>query len=319
MMRYLLVPPSRFRPPQVTASTGRPAEHAHNAHLNKVLASIIAFTSESKISSASEAAASKARIWHQIQVQVATYFDASKGKTKVANACSSSSCVSKIELKDVHPGIKQVLDKKEGLFRRNMMGKRVNYAARTVISPDPYIETDEIGIPMVFAKKLTFPTPVTWHNHEQMAQAVINGPNVHPGASQVEKAKKRRKIFCGCFFVNPVCLKDGFVKKLEHMSKEGRVALSKTLMDHAPLDPASTAVVHAHVKNGDYVLLNRQPSLHKPSMMGQKVRVLGSERKKERDFGGGSVVCFISFSNQERCVCTTPTAVLSTPISTATK
>ncbi len=193
-----------------------------------------------------------------MQVHVATYFDASRGKGK-----------------DVHPGIKQVLDKKEGLFRRNMMGKRVNYAARTVISPDPYIETDEIGIPMVFAKKLTFPTPVTWHNYKQLAQAVINGPNVHPGASQVEKVRREECLF---MFLKNKNKKDGFVKKLEHMSKDARIALSKTLMDHAPLEPASTAVVHAHVRSGDYVLLNRQPSLHKPSMMGQRVRVLGQER-----------------------------------------
>lgn len=71
------------------------------------------------------------------------------------------------------------------------------------------------------------------------------------------------------------------MKKLEHMSKEARVALSKTLMDHAPLEPSSTAIVHAHVQSGDYVLLNRQPSLHKPSMMGQRVRVLGQESNKQ--------------------------------------
>jgi hypothetical protein len=51
-------------------------------------------------------------------------------------------------------GIRQVLEKKEGLFRMNMMGKRVNFACRSVISPDPYIGTHEIGIPMVFATKV---------------------------------------------------------------------------------------------------------------------------------------------------------------------
>jgi DNA-directed RNA polymerase I subunit RPA1 len=54
----------------------------------------------------------------------------------------------------------QLLEHKEGLFRMFMMGKRVNYAARSVISPDPFIGTDQIGVPLRFAKKLTYPEPV---------------------------------------------------------------------------------------------------------------------------------------------------------------
>ena len=58
-------------------------------------------------------------------------------------------------------GIRQQLEKKEGLFRKNMMGKRVNFAARSVISPDPYIGTGEIGVPPYFAKRLSFPEKVS--------------------------------------------------------------------------------------------------------------------------------------------------------------
>ena len=76
----------------------------------------------------------------------------------------------------------QVLEKKEGLLRKNMMGKRVNYAARSVISPDPYIATDEIGIPTVFAVKLTFAEPVNDLNLTRMRQLVLNGAFKHPGA-----------------------------------------------------------------------------------------------------------------------------------------
>lgn len=83
-------------------------------------------------------------------------------------------------------GVKQVLEKKEGLFRKHMMGKRVNYAARSVISPDINIETNEIGIPPVFAKKLTYPEPVTPQNVHELRQLVINGPRIHPGASIVQ-------------------------------------------------------------------------------------------------------------------------------------
>ena len=59
-----------------------------------------------------------------------------------------------------------------------MMGKRVNYAARSVISPDPYIASNEIGLPLVFATKLTYPQPVAPWNLQQLRQAVINGPKV---------------------------------------------------------------------------------------------------------------------------------------------
>ena len=58
-------------------------------------------------------------------------------------------------------GIRQILEKKEGLFRKNMMGKRVNFAARSVISPDPYLASGEIGVPPYFAKRLSFPERVT--------------------------------------------------------------------------------------------------------------------------------------------------------------
>ena len=65
-------------------------------------------------------------------------------------------------------------------------GKRVNYAARSVISPDVNIEPNEIGIPPVFARKLTFPEPVTPANFHELRQYVIAGARGYPGASMVE-------------------------------------------------------------------------------------------------------------------------------------
>lgn len=78
-------------------------------------------------------------------------------------------------------GLKQVLEKKTGIIRLHMMGKRVNYAARTVITPDPFINVDEIGLPEVFARKLSYPVPVTSWNVAELRKMIINGPNVHPG------------------------------------------------------------------------------------------------------------------------------------------
>lgn len=62
-----------------------------------------------------------------------------------------------------------------------MMGKRVNFAARTVITPDPNINVEEVGVPDLFAKKLSYPVPVTSWNISQLRKMVINGPNIHPG------------------------------------------------------------------------------------------------------------------------------------------
>ncbi|KAI3317628.1 beta and beta-prime subunits of DNA dependent RNA-polymerase [Xylariaceae sp. AK1471] len=158
-------------------------------------------------------------------------------------------------------GIKQKLEKKEGLFRKNMMGKRVNYAARSVISPDPNIETSEIGVPPVFAKKLTYPEPVTSHNFREMQQAVINGIDKWPGAAAIEN-------------------ENGQIINLKNKSVEDRVALANQLL--APSSHNYTGMggkkVHRHLGNGDVVLMNRQPTLHKPSIMGHRARVLPGEK-----------------------------------------
>jgi DNA-directed RNA polymerase I subunit RPA1 len=158
-------------------------------------------------------------------------------------------------------GIKQNLEKKEGLFRKNMMGKRVNFAARSVISPDPNIETNEIGVPPVFAKKLTYPEPVTNHNFYDLKEAVLNGPDKWPGAVAIEN-------------------EHGQVIALRKKNYEERQALANQL-----LAPSSTNVngsknkkVHRHLNNGDVVIMNRQPTLHKPSMMAHRARVLPGEK-----------------------------------------
>ncbi|CDH49468.1 dna-directed rna polymerase i complex largesubunit nuc1 [Lichtheimia corymbifera JMRC:FSU:9682] len=170
------------------------------------------------------------------------------------------------------PGIRQALEKKEGLFRKHMMGKRVNYAARSVISPDPNIETNEIGVPPVFARKLTYPEPVTAHNIKELRQAVINGPFKWPGATHVQH-------------------EDQSLDVLENLSLESRIALANSLLAPQSSQAAQSASnpyptrtqtinkkVFRHLRNGDMLLLNRQPTLHKPSIMAHKARVLPGEK-----------------------------------------
>ncbi|KAI6249121.1 DNA-directed RNA polymerase I subunit rpa1 [Erysiphe necator] len=163
--------------------------------------------------------------------------------------------------KKIEDGIKQKLEKKEGLFRKNMMGKRVNFAARSVISPDPNIETNEIGVPPVFAKKLTYPEPVTSHNFRILQQAVINGPDLWPGAVAVEN-------------------NNGQVINLRTKTHDERLALANQLLSSSgsSMSGARNKKVHRHLTNGDVVLMNRQPTLHKPSIMGHRARILPGEK-----------------------------------------
>lgn len=160
------------------------------------------------------------------------------------------------------PGIKQILERKEGLFRKNMMGKRVNYAARSVISPDPNLETNEIGVPLVFATKLTYPEPVTPHNFEELRAAVINGPDTWPGATIVQNELGQQTALSGMTLEQRTALANQLMTPTA--GKTGRVGVNKK--------------VYRHIRNGDAVLMNRQPTLHKASMMGHIVRVLPKEK-----------------------------------------
>ncbi|CAD6193798.1 unnamed protein product [Caenorhabditis auriculariae] len=149
--------------------------------------------------------------------------------------------------KDHIAGIKQILEKKQGLFRMHMMGKRVNFACRSVITPDPYLDIDEIGIPDIFAKKLTFTEPVNAMNLKEMKALIRKGPKVHPGANFVTEPNGKRQV-----------LGDS-----NEEQQDRRKTLARTLI------PANT---------DNMVMMNRQPSLHKPSIMGHRARVLTGQR-----------------------------------------
>ena len=139
--------------------------------------------------------------------------------------------------------LRQRLKGKEGRIRGNLMGKRVDHSARSVITPDPNIKIDELGVPLKIAKNLTFPEIVTQYNINQLYKYVRNGPLVHPGAKSI-----KRQI-------------DGRTTSLLHV-------------DTSTIELTVGDVVNRHLMDGDIVLFNRQPSLHKMSMMGHRVRVM---------------------------------------------
>ena len=139
----------------------------------------------------------------------------------------------------------QRLKGKEGRFRGNLSGKRVDYSARTVISPDPNIDFNEVGVPMHIATHLTVPEIVTERNIEEMREFVKNGPNTHPGA---------------LYIIRP----DGKRIRLEYVADRSALAES--------IEPG--LIVERHLRDGDITLFNRQPSLHRMSIMAHKVKVL---------------------------------------------
>lgn len=170
--------------------------------------------------------------WDELQLETARYINSE------APGLASTQTSSK-PLR----GVSQRLKGKAGRFRGNLSGKRVDFSGRTVISPDPNLGVDEVGVPVYVARILTFPQRVTTFNMEQMRAAVRNGPDVHPGANFVEFPDGQRRY-----------LRYGDRKKLASSLSLG-------------------SVVERHLIDGDVVLFNRQPSLHRISIMSHRVKV----------------------------------------------
>jgi len=141
--------------------------------------------------------------------------------------------------------LSQRLKGKEGRFRGSLSGKRVDFSSRTVISPDPNLDIGDVGVPFEVAKKLTIPEKVSPFNIDHLKDLVNKGPFEHPGANYV---------------IRP----DGVKIRLDFASD--RKALADSL--------APGYIVERHLMDGDVVLFNRQPSLHRMSVMAHFVRVL---------------------------------------------
>ena len=81
--------------------------------------------------------------------------------------------------------IKARLKGKEGRISGNLMGKRVDFSARTVITPDPNLRIDQVGVPRSIAQNMTFPEIVTPFNIDKMQELVRRGNSQYPGASKL--------------------------------------------------------------------------------------------------------------------------------------
>ncbi|XP_062117647.1 DNA-directed RNA polymerase I subunit 1 [Humulus lupulus] len=244
-LEAVLVPPIKFRPPSKGGDSVM--EHPQTVLLSRVLQANIdlgnAHVNKLEYSKI-------VRRWMDLQQSINVMFDSKTAAGK----------------NNATPGICQLLEKKEGLFRQKMMGKRVNFACRSVISPDPYLAVNEIGIPPYFALRLTYPERVTPWNVAKLRDAIVNGPEIHPGATH-------------------------YVDKLSTIklapSRKARISISRKLPSSrgAIVQNGGTfdndtegKLVHRHLQDGDIVLVNRQPTLHKPSIMAHVVRVLKGEK-----------------------------------------
>ncbi|XP_024027231.1 DNA-directed RNA polymerase I subunit 1 [Morus notabilis] len=244
-LETILVPPIKFRPPSKGGDSVM--EHPHTVLLNKVLQANI----ELGNAHVNKLEYTKiVRRWMDLQQSVNVMFD-SKTSTGQRN---------------VAPGICQLLEKKEGIFRQKMMGKRVNFACRSVISPDPYLAVNEIGIPPYFALRLTYPERVTPWNVVKLRDAIINGPETHPGATHYVDKLSTVKL--------PLNRKARISASRKLPSSRGVVMQNGKTYDYE----SEGKIVHRHLQDGDIVLVNRQPTLHKPSIMAHVVRVLKGEK-----------------------------------------
>ena len=139
---------------------------------------------------------------------------------------------------------------KKGRFRGNLSGKRVDFTGRTVISPDPNLYIDQLGIPILMAKNLTYPEKVNEFNIKKLKKLILNGKDKYPGASFIIKkiSNKEDKLYLG---INNRAIREKYCNEL----KIGDI-------------------VERHLMDGDIILFNRQPSLHRVSIMSFYAKVL---------------------------------------------
>lgn len=174
--------------------------------------------------------------WDFLQVQCAVYINSDlPGVTSIYQVPGKPT-----------RGFVQRLKGKQGRFRGNLSGKRVDFSGRTVISPNPHLSVEEVGLPRLMAMTLTYPERVTDANIEKLRERVRTGASEHPGANfVVYPGEAGDKVF----------LKFGDRKRIAQELKVGDI-------------------VERHLEDNDIVLFNRQPSLHRMSIMSHRARIL---------------------------------------------
>jgi DNA-directed RNA polymerase III subunit RPC1 len=234
--RYLPAPPVCIRPSVVMSDSPTSNEDDLTVKLTEIVwtSSLIRAGIEKGIS-----INNLMEQWDYLQLSVAMYINSDAASPSILSGAGGAS-------KTVKPirGLCQRLKGKQGRFRGNLSGKRVDFSGRTVISPDPNLAIDEVAVPDRVAKVLTYPEKVTRYNKEKLQKLILTGPTIHPGANYLLKKNEdaRRNLRYG-----------------------DRHKLAKNLQ--------YGDIVERHIEDGDIVLFNRQPSLHRLSILAHYAKI----------------------------------------------
>lgn len=177
--------------------------------------------------------------WDYLQLLVAMYINSDAALAALLPGASAASKLAK-----PIRGLTQRLKGKQGRFRGNLSGKRVDFSGRTVILPDPNLRIDEVAVPVHVAKVLTYPEKCTRYNRARLQELIIRGASEHPGANYLQKRHEKAK---------------------RNLMYGDRAALARNL--------AIGDVVERHLDDGDVVLFNRQPSLHRLLILAHYARI----------------------------------------------
>lgn len=220
-------------PPAVRPSVKHDASQKSEDDLTHILISIIKTNKILQDKIASNAPANVIDDW----TTVLQYYVATQVDNKIPG-------VAAVAQRSGRPlkSIKDRLNGKQGRLRANLMAKRVDFSARSVITADPNISIRELGIPMKVAKNITKPVRVNSMNHSFLTKLVQNGPDVYPGAKILEK-------------------KNGETITLKYVDRK-----SFTI--------ENGDIVHRHMMDGDPIIFNRQPTLHRMSLMCHIARIM---------------------------------------------
>ncbi|KAK3424808.1 hypothetical protein EUGRSUZ_F01570 [Eucalyptus grandis] len=238
ILQVLPIPPPPVRPSVMMDTSSRNLSHFRiQDDLTHQLATIIRHNENLRRQERNGAPAHIILEFAQLlQFHIATYFDNELPGQPRATQRSGR------PIKSICSRLKA----KEGRIRGNLMGKRVNFSARTVITPDPTINIDELGVPWSIALNLTFPETVTPYNIERLKELVEYGPHPPPGKTGAKY----------------IIRDDGQRLDLRYLKKSSD--------HHLELGYK----VERHLNDGDVVLFNRQPSLHKMSIMGHRIKLM---------------------------------------------
>lgn len=200
-------------------------------------------------------------------------------KTLMNNSQGKSRCTSGRPIK----GIKERISGKDGLIRSNLMGKRRNQSARSVISADPTVRTDELVVPELVSKNLTVPEMVCKFNikvlqdivNSERANFVVksDGTRINLKYAMYKKGTQllwNDKVLRGDSEIDPFKLPN-FELRPGDKIKRGSEIINAEISKKRDFKIELGDIVERHLKNGDVALFNRQPTLHRASMMAKKV------------------------------------------------